>query len=135
MDTLGKRIAYLRNSKKLTQRKLMDILKFENLGKYETGDRKPNCDILMSIADYFNVTTDWLLYGKEKVNVNSSVKEDKEDYLHVTNDEMMILNLYRQLNERDKIKIEGILELKISEYKDLKSIPLIIMKIKWFKHT
>lgn len=74
----------------------------------------------MSIADYFNVTTDWLLYGKEKVNVNSSVKEDKEDYLHVTNDEMTILNLYRQLNERDKIKIEGILELKISEYKDLK---------------
>ncbi len=48
---------------------------------------------------------------------------------------MTILNLYRQLNERDKIKIEGILELKISEYKDLKSIPLIIMKIKWFKHT
>ncbi|MGX4491601.1 hypothetical protein ACWJV3_19010 [Clostridioides difficile] len=33
---------------------------------------------------------------------------------------MTILNLYRQLNERDKIKIEGILELKISEYKDLK---------------
>ncbi|MDB0440790.1 helix-turn-helix domain-containing protein [Clostridioides difficile] len=122
MDTLGKRIAYLRNSRKLTQRKLMDILKFENLGKFETGGRKPNCDILMSIADYFDVSTDWLLYGKEKVNSNNSVKENKEDYLynlHVTDDEMMILNLYRQLNERDKIKIEGILELKISEYKEL----------------
>lgn len=122
MDTLGKRIAYLRNSRKLTQRKLMDILKFENLGKFETGGRKPNCDILMSIADYFDVSTDWLLYGKEKVSSNNSVKENKEDYLynlHVTDDEMMILNLYRQLNERDKIKIEGILELKISEYKEL----------------
>lgn len=122
MDTLGKRIAYLRNSRKLTQRKLMDILKFENLGKFETGGRKPNCDILMSIADYFDVSTDWLLYGKEKVNSNNSVKENKEDYLynlHATDDEMMILNLYRQLNERDKIKIEGMLELKISEYKEL----------------
>lgn len=122
MDTLGKRIAYLRNSRKLTQRKLMDILKFENLGKFETGGRKPNCDILMSIADYFDVSTDWLLYGKEKVSSNNSVKENKEDYLynlHVTDDEMIILNLYRQLNERDKIKIEGILELKISEYKEL----------------
>lgn len=123
MDTLGKRIAYLRNSRKLTQRKLMDILKFENLGKFETGGRKPNCDILMSIADYFDVSTDWLLYGKEKVNSNNSVKENKEDYLynlHATDDEIMILNLYRQLNERDKIKIEGMLELKISEYKELK---------------
>lgn len=122
MDTLGKRIAYLRNSRKLTQRKLMDILKFENLGKFETGGRKPNCDILMSIADYFDVSTDWLLYGKEKVSSNNSVKENKEDYLynlHVTDDEIMVLNLYRQLNERDKIKIEGILELKISEYKEL----------------
>lgn len=122
MDTLGKRIAYLRNSRKLTQRKLMDILKFENLGKFETGGRKPNCDILMSIADYFDVSTDWLLYGKEKVSSNNSVKENKEDYLynlHVTDDEMIILNLYRQLNERDKIKIEGILELKIFEYKEL----------------
>ncbi|MGX9756366.1 helix-turn-helix domain-containing protein [Clostridioides difficile] len=122
MDTLGKRIAYLRNSRKLTQRKLMDILKFENLGKFETGGRKPNCDILMSIADYFDVSTDWLLYGKEKVNSNNSVKENKEDYLynlHATDDEIMVLNLYRQLNERDKIKIEGMLELKISEYKEL----------------
>ncbi|MCC0643915.1 MULTISPECIES: helix-turn-helix domain-containing protein [unclassified Clostridioides] len=122
MDTLGKRIAYLRNSRKLTQRKLMDILKFENLGKFETGGRKPNCDILMSIADYFDVSTDWLLYGKEKVNSNNSVEENKEDYLynlHVTDDEMMILNLYRQLNERDKIKIEGMLEFKISEYNEL----------------
>ncbi|MCC0694252.1 helix-turn-helix domain-containing protein [Clostridioides sp. ES-S-0190-01] len=122
MDTLGKRIAYLRNSRKLTQRKLMDILKFENLGKFETGGRKPNCDILMSIADYFDVSTDWLLYGKEKVNSNNSVKENREDYLynlHVTDDEMMVLNLYRQLNERDKIKIEGMLEFKISEYKEL----------------
>ncbi len=44
----------------------MDILKFENLGKYETGDRKPNCDILMSIADYFNVMTDWLSMVKRR---------------------------------------------------------------------
>lgn len=73
----------------------MDILKFENLGKYEIGDRKFNCDILMLIVDYFNVMIDWFFYGKEKVNVNSSVKEDKEDYLYVINDEMMILNLYR----------------------------------------
>lgn len=67
MDTLGERIAYLRNKEGLSQRKLMDILGFQNLSKYEKDTREPSLDILKLLSSYFNVSLDWLITGKEYV--------------------------------------------------------------------
>ena len=67
MESLGERIARLRKSKGLSQRKLMETLKFENLSKYEKDIRKPNYEILNSLATFFNVSTDYLLNGE---NIN-----------------------------------------------------------------
>ncbi len=65
METLGERIAYLRNKHNLTQRQLMDYLKIENLSRYERNERRPSIDTITAIANFFNVSTDWLLLGKE----------------------------------------------------------------------
>lgn len=63
---LGRRIAKLRNSKGLSQYELAEKLGFSRgkLSNYEQGSRQPDYDTLAQIADFFGVTTDFLL-GRE----------------------------------------------------------------------
>lgn len=64
---IGQRIRSVRRNKKVRQRELGDILGFsENyIGKLETGKRIPSLDALVRIADYFDVSLDYLVRGKE----------------------------------------------------------------------
>lgn len=59
----GKRLKGLRESRNVTQQQLADVL---NVGRatiagYETKDKSPDYDRLRLIAQFFNVTTDYLL--------------------------------------------------------------------------
>jgi transcriptional regulator with XRE-family HTH domain len=60
---LGKRIEKLRKQKGLTQSELGKAFGFRDstISQYETGKRKPDSDTLGKIADYFGVSTDYLL--------------------------------------------------------------------------
>lgn len=60
--TLGEKIKLLRKSNKITQEALAKEINVDrsSIGKYETGTT-PSMDILIKIASYFNVTTDYLL--------------------------------------------------------------------------
>ncbi|KUO75138.1 MAG: transcriptional regulator [Desulfosporosinus sp. BRH_c37] len=60
---LGKRLLYLRNLRKLTQEELAKIfcMSRSTYAQYEVDRRKPDYDTLHRIADYFNVSTDFLL--------------------------------------------------------------------------
>lgn len=60
----------LRKSAKLTQEQFADILSVQKrtYGSWERNERQPDFDTLCKIADYFNVTTDYLL-GREPVKV------------------------------------------------------------------
>lgn len=62
-NKFGQRIAILRKNKNLSQAELAKIINIgtNTLGMYETGKREPNNEMLSRIADYFNVTTDYLL--------------------------------------------------------------------------
>ncbi|AET67578.1 putative transcriptional regulator [Desulfosporosinus orientis DSM 765] len=67
---LGKRLLYLRNKLQLTQDELAKILCLSRstYAQYEVDRRKPDYDTLQRIADYFNVTTDFLL-GRTEYSV------------------------------------------------------------------
>ena len=56
-------IKQLRKEKKLKQSDLADIFNVDRtaVGKWEQGKNKPNADTLVIIADYFGVSTDYLL--------------------------------------------------------------------------
>ena len=73
-NTLGERIAYLRNKEGLNQKKLMDILGFQNLSKYEKNTREPSLDILKLLSSYFNVSLDWLITGNNTHNYSNFSK-------------------------------------------------------------
>ena len=57
------RLAELRKSRKISQLKLaMDLNMNQNtISRYETGEREADYATLIRIADYFNVSIDYLL--------------------------------------------------------------------------
>lgn len=65
--SFGYRLKTLRTSKKMTQTELGDILNVtkSSISGYENGTRFPDQESLVKIAEYFNVTTDYLL-GKNQ---------------------------------------------------------------------
>ncbi|EMA6341720.1 MULTISPECIES: helix-turn-helix domain-containing protein [Bacillus cereus group] len=84
--TLGLRIRSLRESKKLTQKMLAEKLKIpnQNLSNYERGFRQPDYETLEKIADFFDVSTDYLLgrTQKKEMTINElpalSEKEERD---------------------------------------------------------
>lgn len=57
------RLKELRKDRKISQVKLaMDLNLTQNsISRYETGEREADYDTLVAIADYFNVSVDYLL--------------------------------------------------------------------------
>lgn len=70
--TFAEKLKNLRKSKKITQEELAKIINVErsSIGKYESANTIPSNDTLIKIAEYFNVSTDYLL-GKTNVQSNS----------------------------------------------------------------
>lgn len=81
--TFGERLKNLRESEGLKQTELAEKLNLTSaaLSQYEKGVREPNSEMLKKIADYFDVSTDFLLgrinernINKEKAKLDSSIK-------------------------------------------------------------
>lgn len=84
INLLGERIAKLRKSMGLSQYALADRLGFSRgkLANYEQGSRQPDYDTLRKFADFFEVTTDYLLTGeteKKKAQLPSLNQKEEKD--------------------------------------------------------
>ena len=68
LDTLGKRLSSLRQSRKMTLQTLSEQsgIARSSLGKYEKDDTDPTADVVVSLCRFFNVSADWLLMGIEQ---------------------------------------------------------------------
>ena len=66
------RLKELRKSKKISQLKLaMDLnLSQNSISRYETGDREADYETLIKLADYFDVSIDYLLERTENPKMN-----------------------------------------------------------------
>jgi len=66
MTKLAETLIHLRKRNKLTQKELATYFKVaeSTISGYENGVREPNLEMLVRIADFFNVSTDFLL-GRE----------------------------------------------------------------------
>lgn len=63
MFTFGERLKELRNFKKLTQQQLADIfyLNKSSISRYENNGQMPENELLQKLADFFQVSVDYLL--------------------------------------------------------------------------
>jgi transcriptional regulator with XRE-family HTH domain len=63
MNTLGERLRYLRKSRNLKREELADVIGItpRAITFYETNDRDPSLKVLLALADYFDVSLDYLV--------------------------------------------------------------------------
>ncbi|MCQ2009391.1 helix-turn-helix domain-containing protein [Sporolactobacillus sp. STSJ-5] len=83
VNTLGSRIRFLRDEKSVSQLEMARQLNISNaqLSRYESGDRKPDPEMIVQIADYLRVSTDYLLGRTGLINESAlgyGSQEDKE---------------------------------------------------------
>ena len=57
------RLKELRESKGLTQKEVAEIIGYSEISyaRYEKGEREPDISTLCKLANYFNVTVDYLI--------------------------------------------------------------------------
>lgn len=117
MSTLADRIKLIRRQHNLNQKAFSSLIHLSQgrLSDIEADKTKPSFETLVSIKEQFHVSLDWLMTGEEPKPVESQRPPDDSALNVLSEEEMQILLLYRQLAVRDKIKIEGMMELKISE--------------------
>lgn len=68
---IGQRIRELRKEHNLTQQQFAALLNLNDstISLYENEKREPEFHTLVKIADYFNVTVDWLLGRVDNKNI------------------------------------------------------------------
>ncbi len=76
---IGRIIKDLRANKSVTQEELGKAISLTTsmIGMYETEARKPSLEVLKKLADYFNVSTDFLL-GRGDFNEGWVIREERE---------------------------------------------------------
>lgn len=95
---ISSRIKILRENHGMTQIELAKVLNIGNstLSQYESGARVPSDDIKIIIANYFDVSLDYLLGRDEKE------KPTPEDGGGLSETEQQIMECVGQMSEREK---------------------------------
>lgn len=101
---IGEKIKALRKQKGITAKKVAEALNIlpDTYRNYETGRREPNLETLSNIADYFGVSTDYLL-GRETF-------QDPIDLLNLNPQEKAIVYAYISLKPDKRSEFVEILK-------------------------
>lgn len=113
MSSFGERLKELRTEKGILQRELADHLKVSRvtITQYETGNRSPDDEIKKKIAEYFNVSLDYLM-GISDIRNPYKQKELKEEFKRE----------YKALDEFRQIMIDRGFDYESKTYEELAEI-------------
>lgn len=94
----GVMIQKLRKENKYSQKELGDYLGIgvSTISMWESEKREPDYKFLMAIAELFNVSVDFILYGKV-------------DEVKLSSEEQEVLSLYRELPLEQRHEIKGVI--------------------------
>lgn len=126
MDGFGTRLRRLRKDYDITQSQLAEVIGVvpSAVGKYERlPDSYPSVEALVKIADYFNVSTDYLLRGTQVApsvenNINGQLSNSPfiqanhggvvingESNKTLSPEAVELLNIYETLSGRERLKL------------------------------
>lgn len=105
------RILDLMNTHKVNAKQLTTKLEISNsaITDWKKGKAKPSTEAVIKLADYFGVTTDYILLGKEP-----AVTAEPQ----LTENEKEILELLHRFDERTQLKFLGRVEAIAKEMAD-----------------
>jgi transcriptional regulator with XRE-family HTH domain len=102
MNNLNERLKNAIRKSKYTQKEIAKILNTSQntLTSYTTGKASITVEMLKNICELIDTSITWIIYGEEK---------------ELNREEINIINMYRQLNEKNKNKVEGRMEELLKE--------------------
>lgn len=109
MSDFAQRLRELRKGNNISQKKLSNYLNFgyTAIANYESGRNQPSLDTVKKIAQYFNVTVDYLIGA-------SDYPRREQD---ITEKEAELLGIFRKINDDEKDALLKIVNLMFRETK------------------
>jgi Helix-turn-helix. len=112
---LGQRLKTLRKMKKLTQQEVAEKLNYgingaSRYSNYENNLRLPNLDEIKIIAEYYNVTTDYLLGVVEEMSQDEKLIElmKRAEYNHGLK---MVFHKTADLDDKELEKLSKMIDI------------------------
>ncbi|EMI10403.1 helix-turn-helix transcriptional regulator [Anoxybacillus gonensis] len=123
--TFGKRLRFLRKRRNLTQKDLADRFNVgeSTIGMYERDEREPSFEFVKQLADFFNVTTDYLLGRTDDPNPPGS-----------DNEELGTLARINQLIKEYGIEQMGFFDIEKWKQLSEEEIEEIVKHFEWVVH-
>lgn len=75
MDSIGERVSYIRRERGYTQYKLAELadISVQFLSDIENNKKSMTVKTLCQIADSLNISTDYIIYGRETAIENTAI--------------------------------------------------------------
>ena len=105
---IGRRIAQLRERDHMTQEQLSEILgiSLKHCSSVERGLSSFSLEKLIQVCEIFDITTDYLILGHEKNDINNIPNLCVELFTHADDQEYQILidylTLFKRIREKKK---------------------------------
>lgn len=105
MFNFGEHLKELRKNRNITQKQLANAIGASERGiqNYELNQRKPTYDALLSLANYFNVSLDYLV-GRSN-NMNGVTPSHPSSLL--CQDDLELLELFHQLDGQSRGQLQA----------------------------
>lgn len=109
----GDRLKILREEKKLTQQEFALIINTTStsINRYEKNKREPDIETINKFANFFNVSTDYLLNNSNTKLIIDGLNDKETD----------IIKMFRELDNRDHIEIYELIKVKYERVLKIKN--------------
>lgn len=122
MRTIAETIKDLRNEKNITQKMLAKSLSIPipTLSHWECGYAEPSIKDIITLSNYFNVSTDYLL-GRTDDFGNIVLPTNSPTVPALSDEERQLLDLFSRMDRAQKVRTvaycEGMLGISVSKLK------------------
>ena len=114
MNSIGERIRYARKRKNFTISQVKEItgLSVGNLSDIENSKILPSSNALIKLSESLQVSTDWILTGKEFDLSNDSIQE------MLSEKDVELLKKYNLLSKDKQRDIQGFINVSLNSRKN-----------------
>lgn len=105
----GERIRDLREKRKLKQNELAEMVGLASgtLSAIEKGRNNPTSEITIKLSEFFNVSTDYILTGKEEA---ATISPDEQEFIKAVRQDS---ELWNALKETISLKKKAIAQIRM----------------------
>lgn len=99
-----------------TQKEMAEIfgISRQAYANYEIGNREPDFETLNKIANYFNVSTDYLLGRTDEPRIKEKPTKD-DDLDGLSEDEKLFIDLLRKIPDADRPAVDRVIRAFVQE--------------------